>query len=80
MDNKNGFWRKAGVIITIVVVVLTAVFGYGLLCGSVKTNKDNIAEIKPKVQSNAEDIKNIEGKLEYIKDGIDDIKQELREK
>lgn len=80
MNNKNGFWRKASVIITIVIIVVTVVFGYGLLCANVKSNRDNISEIKPEVKKNTQAVERMETKLEYIKEGIDDIKRDLRER
>ena len=80
MANTNGFWRKAGVIITIIGIAAASLVGYGILCNTVKTNKDTIKKIEPKVQTNSENIKGIEAKLDSIKEGVDDIKQELRER
>lgn len=80
MKNNNGFWRKASVIITIIGIGAAALIGYGILCNTVKNNKDTLVEIKPKVQTNSENIKGIEAKLDGIQMGIDDIKLELRER
>jgi len=84
MKENNGLWRKAGVIITIITVFTAVIFGYGLLCGTVKTTKEDVDEMKPKVQYNREDIKVINSKLDTLQNtvqkGFDDIKQELREK
>jgi len=84
MKENNGFWRKASVIITIITVSTAAIFGYGLLCGTVTTTKKEVAEMKPKVQQNREDIRVINTKLDTLQNtvqkGFDDIKLELRER
>ncbi len=80
MKDGNGIWRKLSVVITIVVIIATAIFGYGLLCANVKANKEDIAGIEPDVKKNTQAIERMEAKLEYIREGIDDIKEDLRER
>jgi len=95
MKETNGFWRKAGVITTIAVIVVTVLSGYVLTCGQVRTNKSAIAELKKTDIAELKEIDKmsererrmtdqavirLQADVDYIKQGIDDIKEDLRER
>ena len=91
----NGFWRKASVLITIIIVTVTIIVGYVTMFNTVGTIKDKtIPAIEKKcekledsdlaaLQERRElelDMTELQSDVKYIKSGIDDIKQELRER
>ena len=86
MKNNNGIWRKLSVIITIIVLITGTVFAYAKYCGQVENNANDIAELQ-RVEKNAEGerrmtreaVIKLQADVDYIKQGIDEIKAELRE-
>lgn len=95
MKENNGFWRKAGVITTIVVIAVTVLSGYILVCGQVRTNQSAITELKKIDIAELKEVDKMSEKerrmtdqavirlqadVDYIKQGIDDIKEDLRER
>jgi len=95
MKETNGFWRKASVITTIVVIAVTVLSGYVLVCGQVRTNQSVITELKKIDIAELKEVDKMSEKerrmtdqavirlqadVDYIKQGIDDIKEDLRER
>ena len=89
----NGFWRKASVLITIIIVTVTIIVGYVTMCNTVGTIKDDkIPKLEEKCtkledadSAALQERRNFDRRLteqqsdiKYNKEGIDDIKEELR--
>lgn len=83
---NNTFWLKfLSIAVTILLSVIAVVYGYGQLNSAVQTNTQVIAKNCKEIEANSEAAVNIriqqgkmDTKLEYIKEGIEEIKQEVK--
>ena len=91
----NGFWRKASVLITIIIVTVTIIVGYVTMCNTVGTIRDDKI---PKLENRCikledadrialqerrqtdHDVTELKSDVKYIMRGIDEIREELRER
>ena len=83
--NGNGFWRKASVLITIIIVTVTIIVGYVTLCNTVGTIKDKTIPAIEKICTKLEDSGNValqerrknERDLVEIKSDVSHIKEAI---
>jgi hypothetical protein len=74
MKNSNGtIWKIAGLLTTVLVLVVSIAIAYGTLDHEVDDNCKSIAEMKPDVQKNNEHRIKDEVDTIYIKEKITNI-------
>lgn len=74
MKNNEKIWRWTKLILAIVLPLLCAVYAYGRLNGRVESIETDIG----KVSENEKAIVELKTDIKYIKEGIDDIKEQLK--
>lgn len=72
--NNEKFWRLARIAVTIGILLLAAVYAYGRLNNRVETLEGQAKE----AQKTKEMVIRIEAHVEYIKESIDEIKEQLK--
>lgn len=72
MAKKNGMLWKIG--LTLAGVLITI----GIYIATVRSNTGRIDKVEVKAHENEGDIRDIKKDITYIREGIDEIKQELK--
>lgn len=76
-NNEKFRWLAKTAIALVVIIVATAV-AWGVLKERVNTNRGRIVKVEQKSDTNQTDIVEMKTDIKYIKEGIDDIKEQLR--
>ena len=74
---QNGFWRQAGVIVAILIAVLAAAVGYGVLTARVEGNCASIATLEPKVAAHDSALGRVEVKQELTLKAMERVEIKL---
>ena len=74
----NKIPRMIQVIILLAGILVSVTLAYAAVNSRAKINSENIKEIKQKADSNQTAITSMKKDIEYIKKGVDEIKQELK--
>jgi len=72
--NNEKFWRIARIALTIIILLLAAVFAYGRLNQRVETLETQAKE----AQKTKESVIRMEEGIKYIKKAVDEIKEQLK--
>ena len=72
MATKNGTMWK------ILLPVAGALLTVGGLCATIKQNRDDIAKVEIQAHGNEGDIRELKTDVKYIREGIDEIKQNVK--
>ena len=72
MATKNGIMWK------ILLPIAGALLTVGGLCATIKQNRDDIAEVEVISHQNEGDIRDLKKDVTYIREGIDEIKEEVK--
>lgn len=74
----NKIPRFIQIIILLAGILVSVTLAYAAVNARTKTNSEKIQEIKLKADSNEIAIVSMQKDIEYIKKGVDEIKQELK--
>ena len=72
MTTKNGTMWK------ILLPIAGALLTVGGLCATIKQNRDDIIKVEAVAHQNEGDVRDLKKDVTYIREGIDEIKKEVK--
>ena len=76
--NNEKIWRLARIAITIGTLLVAVAVAYATLRERVNTNRGRIGTVEQKAEDNQTAIVEMKTDIKYIKEGIDEIKEQLK--
>lgn len=78
MKNNERIWRWARITITIGTLLVAVAVAYATLRERVNTNRGRLDTVEEKAETNQMVIIEMKTDIKYIKEGIDEIKEQLK--
>lgn len=75
--NGNGAWRKAGVVLTVIVLGVSVVAGFVSNSDDIEHNTESIADHETRVRTNESAITSYGKDIGYIRQSVERIEKKL---